>query len=255
MFGFLRLFINWTAVKEICGRLLQSLIKKFLNCKKCSWLFVLRYVSLIQSWKVRSLLYPHNPIGPIKALTVFYNLLYAHLSYKSSFARWSLQRKTQTIGYSLVLLALWKELDYSTAPTDLSSPLLCWQHNPGTFFPGGSMQKRKHLKHGICETSIFISLQRFTNILAQTALSKNLKKNLKNDTQWLDQQPPVFHTWKGTEHNSNCGSGQCKRTVCISCLYNLKKLFICSLFSGVSLCFNSKLRHLANQRLFCHSFD
>ena len=179
MFGFLRLFVNWTAVKEICGRLLQSLIKKFLNCKKCSWLFVLRYVSLIQSWKVRSLLYPHNPIGPIKALTVFYNLLYAHLSYKSSFARWSLQRKPQTIGYSLFLLALWKELDCSTAPTDLSSPLLCWQHNPGTFFPGGSMQKRKHLKHGICETSIFISLQRFTKTLAQTALSKNLKKKFK----------------------------------------------------------------------------
>ena len=175
MFGFLRLFINRTAVKEICGGLLQSLI----NCKKCSWLFVLRYVSLIQSWKVRSLLYPHNPIGPIKALTVFYNLLYAHLSYKSSFARWSLQRKPQTIGYSLVLLALWKELDCSTAPTDLSSPLLCWQHNPGTFFPGGSMQKRKHLKHGICETSTLISLQRFTKTLAQTALSKNLKKKIK----------------------------------------------------------------------------
>ena len=74
MFGFLRLFINRTEVKEICGGLLQSLI----NCKKCSWLFVLRYVSLIQSWKIRSLLYPHNPIGPIKALTVF-TICYMHI--------------------------------------------------------------------------------------------------------------------------------------------------------------------------------
>ena len=38
------------------------------------------------------------------------------------------------------------------------------------------MQKRKQLKHGICETSILISLQRFTKTLAQTALSKKPKK-------------------------------------------------------------------------------